>query len=90
MSAQIVHKENYQNLVSVIKVINQAIRELRAIARQQGLHGYDKVKTTELIALISGQLIIEMPLPPPKKLANIKETCTSDKDNSTSTGYGQI
>ena len=33
MSAQIVRKENYQNLVSVIKVMNQTTRELRAIAR---------------------------------------------------------
>ena len=46
---------------SIIKMNNQTIRELRAIAKERGLRGYYKLRKAELISLL------DTPLRPPRK-----------------------
>ena len=53
-------KEN-SNSSSVIKMNNQTIRELRAIAKERGLRGYYKIRKAELVSLL------EAPIRPPRR-----------------------
>ena len=53
-------KEN-SNSSSVIKMNNQTIRELRAIAKERGLRGYYKLRKAELVSLL------EAPIRPPRR-----------------------
>ena len=51
------------NSSSVIKMNNQTIRELRAIAKERGLRGYFKLRKAELVSLLE-----ETPVRPPRRL----------------------
>ena len=53
-------KEN-SNSSSVIKMNNQTIRELRAIAKERGLRGYYKLRKAELVS------ILETSMRPPRR-----------------------
>ena len=53
-------KEN-SNSSSIIKMNNQTIRELRAIAKERGLRGYYKLRKAELVSLL------EAPIRPPRR-----------------------
>ena len=46
---------------SIIKMNNQTIRELRAIAKERGLRGYYKLRKDELVSLL------ETPIRPPRR-----------------------
>ena len=46
---------------SIIKMINQTIRELRALAKERGLRGYYQLKKADLVALL------EAPVKPPRR-----------------------
>ena len=50
------------NSSSVIKMNNQTIRELRAIAKERGLRGYFKLRKAELVSLLE-----ETPVRPPRR-----------------------
>ena len=49
------------NSSSVIKMNDQTIKELRAIAKERGLRGYYKLRTAELVSLL------ETPTRPPRR-----------------------
>ena len=53
--------KRYLNSSSVIKMNNYNIRELRVIAKEQGLRGYYKLKKVELVTLL------EIPTRPPRR-----------------------
>ena len=50
----------------VIKMNIKTVNELRSIAKNQGLHGYYKLKKADFIALLSEQSTEEMPKLPPR------------------------
>ena len=47
----------------MIKMNTKTVHELRDIAKDQGLHGYCKLKKADLIALLSKESTKEMPPP---------------------------
>ena len=45
---------------------SKTVRELRSIAKDNGLHGYYKLKKDDLVALLLKQSAEEIPTPPPR------------------------
>ena len=50
----------------IIKMSTKTVREFRSIAKNKGLHGYYKLKKDDLVALLLGKSVEEMPTPAPK------------------------
>ena len=50
----------------IIKLNTKTIRELRSIAKDKGLHGFQKLKKADLLTLLLEQLSEEMPTPSPR------------------------
>ena len=55
------NSKKFSNSTDIIKMNNQTIRELRAIAKERGLRGYYKLLKAELVALL------ETPVRPPRR-----------------------
>ena len=53
-------------LRNIIKKNTKTVRELRSIAKDQGLRGFYKLKKDDLVALLLEQLNEEMPTPSPR------------------------
>ena len=49
-----------------IKMNTKTIRELRSIAKDKGLHGFCKLKKTDLLALLLEKSSEEISMPPPR------------------------
>ena len=50
----------------IIKMNTKKIHELRSIATDKGLHGFCKLKKTDLLALLLEKSSEEIPTPPPR------------------------